>query len=462
MNTIFDNDIGVVNKINNIKSLIEEYDLSKQDHHINSKTMRKNISYSRKAPVLMIKRPYSYQFSNLNEIQKRNIKYYTDIDDDLALILSEHKVYSNNGEFSLKNGQDEIIELLEKNSAKKTTSIRYDGSKITSYYIKPNIVYEEYPLDTYKSCSESTDNLITIFKGKTYDTNYIYSQMLTKICPVYIPCPDGYVSIGTKLQCTNKTTFNLGYGINHGRQMFGQAIKVENGSEIIISLNETKPFTHIGTVGSYPSVNILNRYSMLLPNGKIRLSKKKRTNIMIKDEDYPTSWCKEYNLYYRNEINKKYIILGKFNSNVCDHDFKLNDLRQHLQFVGVPIKYLKLVPIMEPDCLEINMAIGLYNLTTKSASVDDVMYKIDTSNPAYFVKYDIISPDTKYVYDKPQKSYECKCSKCTGAESKKHTKRIIRSMIKKIMEESDNDDIDYSDSDTETDLSIPKRNYTYA
>jgi len=437
MNTSI-NDQAVIDNIDDCQLSIEEYDVSKRDHHINNKTMRKNPYYRNLHPVLQINRPKFGYYD-----PRKTLKYYTEIDDDIALLLAEDKLYQNYGEFSLKSSQDEIIELLEKNFARKSISVEYNGSTITSYYVKPNMVYQDIELNNYDLRYSASDiDSKRVFKGKTFDTNYIYSELFTKICPVYIPCPDGYSQINTRLQCSNKKTLSVGTGINHSRSLIDQSIRVEKGSEIIIKLNELQNFTHIGTVGSYPSVYSLKRFIMHLPNGKLRLSKKKNTNILIKDSDVLTSWCKEYNLYYRNEMNKKYVHIGKFNGNLSDHDFKMNDLRQHIQYIETPIRYLKLVPIMEPDCTEIRMSIGLYKLSNKFAYDEDILEKIDTSDPSYFVKYDIISSDTRYVHDKKHKKYDIYYSKNIGEEKRRQNKREIDIMINEIINYRSNLDLD--------------------
>ena len=165
--------------------------------------------------------------------------------------------------------------------------------------------------------------------------------------------------------------------------MIDQSIRVENGSEIIIKLNEIKKFTHIGTVGSYSSFYMLD-------------------NDIINNVDSSwckwCKWCKKFNLYYRNEQNKNYIYIGKFNGNVSDHDFKLNDLRQYINYYANPIKYLKLVPIIkDSNYSSINMSIGLYDFTNKFAYDEVFLEKLNIKDSSHYVKYDIIIPDIQYA-----------------------------------------------------------------
>jgi hypothetical protein len=428
-------------------NLDDYYYFSKINHNVPRWTLKKNTNYKNNPPMMSINRPRVYSGN-----YRDRIKYLSEVDDDLAILTGNPNIYNTSAyDISLKAEQDDIIELLEKNAISKSIEQnKYKGSTITTYYVRPDYVYEEVIPDNI--CDQTIEHTKTcIYKGRSYDTNYIYSEDLNKICPVYLQIPDGYKSINSNIICANDNTISIGSGFNHKRQVMGQAISVNKGSEIIIRFSSPQIPTHIGTIGSYPTVKYMEKHSIRSHiSKKIKLGKLKKTNILIKDNAVPVSWCKAYDLYVRNELTKKYIHIGKFNGNCSDHDFKMNDLSSYIDF---PVRTIKLVPIMAMTETSIRMSIGIY-AKTKTIPTNGLdleldlelksELKINSINKDNLIKYVIESSDSKNLkQSKFLNSGRCNCCKCKDIHSRTAIMNNIRNTIKEDMTNMYNSDSEY-------------------
>lgn len=433
-------------------------DTSKEERKIGKgHTFRKNHYKKNDCEITSVSRFFS-KFDNGDiEVSVSNID---------SLFEPSFAALSNVRNRTLKkhNNFEEVLEALESECIDKSVTIdKYNFSIETTYTI-PAIgfqLFEEvnekdeflYPSEYKINKNNKSDQFI--YKGKSYDTSYIYlldifaKIPLKPICKLTIEQPTfenkliKYLDFSLKRNISPQSKGRVrlhSYRYNTGWGPF------DDEKEFLeIDLGSLTHVTHIGTAGMYPQLEIFpkRKTHMKKELGKktrfkrIRgTSPKSNSFVHVVNSMEELAWVTEYDLFYKDESTKRWIFIGRFEGNNDPTGERLNGL--DLFFTsphGLLTRSIRIQPVQYFNKAILRLAV--YGIDDRSLQSKLFVNKEeDEKKDTEVIKYTIKSAckDEKFV-DGRGLSNSGRLCPCCGKDESFMNKHKKRSNLQKVINE---------------------------